>query len=160
MYIKRFKELTDSELDMLIDIHFNHWHQFNPKMVKENTIYKFKELYIKDKMPFGIALINDDDNIVGFCTFKKENLEKYQEYTPWISDVMILEKYRHKGYGRILIKEAENILKSLGYKEAYLWTDQAPEFYKKLGFTYKQKVLKDEGGYGELFYKKLTDNMQ
>lgn len=155
MKIKKFSQLTESELNHLIDIHYNHWVKFNPKMQKENTIYKFSELYTKDELPFGIALIDDLDNIVGFCVFKIENLKKYPEIYPWLSDVMILESYRGKGYGRLLLKYGEEILKDLGYKTIYVWTDQAPDFYKKLGFIYKQEVEKNEGGFGKLFYKEI-----
>ena len=101
MKIKKFKELTIDELNNIIDIHYNHWVKFNSKMIKENTIYKFTNLYTTDRLPFGIVLIDDLDNIVGFCVFKIENLKKYPEIFPWISDVMIFENYRGRGYGKI-----------------------------------------------------------
>ena len=155
MIIKKFKELTKDELNKIIDIHYNHWIKYNPKMEKEKTIYKFTKLYTKDKLPFGIALINNDNNIVGFCVFKKENLKKYPEFYPWLSDVIILKEYRGKGYGKMLLQYGENLLKELGYNIIYVWTDQAPNFYKKLGFSYKQEVEKNEGGTGQLFYKNI-----
>lgn len=155
MKIKKFSELTDNELNYIIDTHFNHWIKFNPKMIKENTIYKFTKLYTTDELPFGIALIDDWDNMVGFCVFKIENLKKYPEIFPWLSDVMIFENYRGRGYGKILLQYGEKILKELGYDTIYVWTDQAPDFYKKLGFTYKQEVEKNEGGYGQLFIKNI-----
>ena len=155
MKIKKFSELTENELNYIIDAHFNHWIKFNPKMIKENIIYKFTKLYTTDELPFGIALVDDLDNIVGFCVFKIENLKKYPEIFPWLSDVMIFEKYRGKGYGKILLQYGEKILKELGYDTIYVWTDQAPDFYKKLGFTYKQEVEKNEGGYGQLFIKNI-----
>lgn len=155
MIIKKFKELTKDELNKIIDIHYNHWIKYNPKMEKEKTIYKFTKLYTKDKLPFGIALINNDNNIVGFCVFKIENLKKYPEFYPWLSDVMILKEYRGKGYGKMLLQYGENLLKELGYNIIYVWTDQAPNFYKKLGFSYKQEVEKNEGGTGQLFYKNI-----
>lgn len=155
MKIKKFKELTIDELNNIIDIHYNHWVKFNPKMIKENTIYKFTNLYTTDRLPFGIALIDDLDNIVGFCVFKIENLKKYPEIFPWLSDVMIFENYRGKGYGKVLLQYGEKILKEFGYNIIYVWTDQAPDFYKKLGFTYKQEVEKNEGGFGQLFYKNI-----
>lgn len=123
-------------------------------MVKENTIYKFKELYTKEELPFGVALL-DEDYVVGFCVFKIENLKKYPDIFPWLSDVMILEEFRGQGYGKLLLSYGEKILEELGYKTIYVWTDQAPDFYKKLGFEYKQKVEKNEGGFGKLFYKKI-----
>lgn len=155
MKIKRFSELDKKDLQMLIDRHYNHWVKFNPKMVRENTEYKFNELYIKDELPFGITLLDDSENIVGFCVFKIENLKKYPEIYPWLSDVMIFPEYRGKGYGRKLICLGEEVLLKLGYKKIYVWTDQAPDFYEKLGFKYLQQVEKNEGGYGELFYKEL-----
>ena len=124
-------------------------------MIKENTIYKFTKLYTTDELPFGIALIDDSDNIVGFCVFKIENLKKYPEIFPWLSDVMIFKKYRRKGYGKVLLQYGEKILKEYGYNTIYVWTDQAPDFYKKLGFIYKQEVEKNEGGFGQLFYKNI-----
>ena len=155
MKVKKFNQLAEEELNYIIDIHYNHWVKFNPKMVKENTIYKFTKLYTRDELPFGIALIDDKDNIVGFCVFKIENLKKYPEIFPWLSDVMIFEKYRGKGYGKVLLQYGEKILKEFGYNTIYVWTDQVPDFYKKLGFTYKQEVEKNEGGFGQLFYKKI-----
>jgi N-acetylglutamate synthase-like GNAT family acetyltransferase len=42
--------------------------------------------------------------------------------------------------------------KKLGYDKAYLWTDKAPKFYEKIGFTYVKDVLKnDKTGYGRLY---------
>lgn len=155
MKIKKFKELSIDELNYIINIHYNHWVQFNPKMVKDSTVFKFSKIYTGDELPFGIALIDDENNIVGFCVFKIENLKKYPEIYPWLSDVMIIEKYRGKGYGKLLLNYGENILKKLGFDTIYVWTDQAPNFYKKLGFKYKQKVEKNEGGLGDLYYKHI-----
>lgn len=156
MKIKRFSQLSSEELNYIIDVHYNHWVRFNPKMIKENTINKFSNIYTTNELPFGVALLDDSNKIIGFCVYKIENLKKYPEISPWISDVMIFEKYRGKGYGKILIKESEKILKELGYETIYVWTDQVPEFYKKLGFIFVQEVEKNEGGYGLLFYKNLN----
>ncbi|MBQ8749590.1 MAG: GNAT family N-acetyltransferase [Clostridia bacterium] len=154
MKVKKFSELNDEQLEYIIDLHFNHWVKFNPKMEKVNTEYKFKKLYTKDTLPFGIVL-EDNDKIVGFCVFKIENLKKYPEYYPWFSDVMILEEFRGKGFGRKLLEYGAKILKDLGYTKIYVWTDQAPDFYKKIGFTYLKQIEKNEGGTGELFYKEI-----
>ena len=155
MKIKKFRDLSKEQLQFIIDIHYNYWIKYNPQMVKKNSIYKFTKLYTQNQLPFGIALIDDDENIVGFCVFKIENLKKYPEIFPWISDVMIIERYRGKGYGKLMLSYGEQILKQLGYKKIYVWTDQVPGFYKKLGFIYKQRIEKNEGGDGELFYKEL-----
>lgn len=154
MEIKKFKELSNDELKSIIKRHFNHWSRFNSLMSIENTEYKFSTLYTTDNLPIGLALV-DNEEIIGFCVIKKENLKKYPDIFPWLSDVMIFEEYRGYGYGKILIEEAEKFVKNFGFDTIYVWTDQVPEFYEKMGYTYKQKVEKNEGGEGLLFYKNI-----
>lgn len=159
MTVKKFSELTEEELDKIIDKHFSHWSQYSELMTLENTTYKFKELYAKNKdIPYGIALVDKDD-IIGFCILKVEDLKLYPEYNPWISDVMIFDKYRGKGNGVKLINAAKDELNKLNYTKAYLWTDKAPAFYEKQGFKYIKEVLKnDKSGYGRLYSIDIKEN--
>lgn len=150
MLIKRFSELDKDTLDKIINKHFNHWSQYSSKMQIDLTREKFLGYASDDVIPFGIAMF-DKDNLIGFLVFKETCLEKYPQYTPWISDVMIFDEYRGLGYGRMLISEAKVVLKDMGFNKAYLWTDKAPGFYKKIGFKYEHIVEKNEGGEGELF---------
>jgi len=151
MKIKKFTELNERDLDLIIDKHFNHWVKFSPTMVLEHTIHKFKNLYANnDEMPFGIAMF-ENDNLIGFCVLQKERLDKYPHFSPWITSMLIFEEFRGKGNGKKMVEEALKFLSTLGYKKAYLWTDQTPDFYKKLGFSFVQIVEKNEGGTAELF---------
>lgn len=155
MIFKKFNELTKDELEKIINKHYNHWSQYSPTMNYENTKNKFENIYAKnDTIPFGIAMF-EDDILIGFLVFKDHCLEKYLEYTPWISDVMIFDEYRSQGYGTKMVNEALRVLNSLGYSKAYLWTDKAPKFYEKIGFTYEHEVEKNEGGIGKLYSKKI-----
>lgn len=151
----KFKDITKEELERIINKHYTHWKQFNPVLDLEETINKFKNQFTKEEgLPIGFACYNDNI-LVGFCTLQKNNLKKYPEICPWICSVMIFEEYRHQGYGTKMLQEIAKKAKELGYNKVYLWTDQAPEFYKKIGYTYLQQVEKNEGGYGELFYKEV-----
>jgi len=155
MEIKKFCNIDSKTLDIIINKHFSHWSKFNPMMDLNNTVNKFKNIYaVNSEVPFGIAMF-DNNILIGFCVFKKDNLKKHTEFSPWIDDVMIFDEFRGKGYGKKLIEKALEILCSLGYKKVYLWTDQAPEFYKKIGFQFLQIVEKNEGGFGELYYKEI-----
>ena len=153
MFFKNFSELTSDELEKIINKHYNHWSKFSPTMDYKNTKDKFENIYTKnDAIPFGIAMF-DDDNLIGFLVIKEHCLEKYLEYTPWISDLMIFDEYRKKGYGKKMIDNALEVLKKLGYEKVYLWTDKAPVFYEKIGFTYEHEIEKNEGGTGQLYSK-------
>ena len=121
----------------------------------EDTVYNFKNIYVDDKeLPIGYAFY-DDNKLIGFCTLKKE-LSKYNQYYPWICSVMIFDEYRRREYGSKMIELISNEAQSLGYNTVYLWTNQAPEFYEKIGFSFLQLVEKDDGSYGRMYYKKLV----
>lgn len=155
MIFKKFSELGQSELEKIINKHYTHWKQYSPTMDFETTKNKFENIYAKGEgVPSGIAMM-ENEQIIGFLVFKPHCLEKYPQYTPWISDVMIFDDYRLQGYGTKLIDEALRRLKELGYSKAYLWTDKAPEFYEKIGFTYEGQVEKNEGGFGRLYSKEI-----
>lgn len=155
MILKKFNELTKEELEKIINKHYNHWSKYSPTMNYENTKNKFENIYAKnDTIPFGMAMF-ENSNLIGFFVFKDHCLEKYLDYTPWISDVMIYDEYRNKGYGTKMIEAALVTLRKLGYKKVYLWTDKAPIFYEKIGFTYEHEVEKNEGGTGRLYSKKI-----
>ena len=57
MQIKKFSQLTVNELNYIIDIHYNYWVNFNPKMIKDNTIYK--------SLVLSTISVEVDDNLRG-----------------------------------------------------------------------------------------------
>jgi len=70
----------------------------------------------------------------------------------------IKEEFRGQGYGRQLLKLAEDEARALGAKRAYLdtFSFQAPDFYKKFGYEIFGE-LKDfpEGHQRHYFTKEL-----
>lgn len=149
--IKKLNELTEEQLDKIIDKHFSHWSQFSPVMTFKGTTHKFKNVYTSNELPYGIAMMKNEE-IIGFCILKDFDLKNYPDITPNICDIMIFDEYRNQGYGTLLVDYAKKELKKLGYNKAFLWTDKAPKFYEKLGFTYVKDVLKnDKTGYGRLY---------
>ncbi len=151
MELKKFKDLNETQLNQIIDKHFHHWSQYSPLMKYDDTVNKIKNIYTSDILPYGIAII-DDNHIIGFCMLKDFDLIEYPDITPNICNIMIFDQYRGQGYGTKLVEYAKLELKKLGYDKAYLWTDKAPKFYEKIGFTYEKDVLKnDKTGYGRLY---------
>ena len=151
----KFNKLKEKDLDKIIDKHYSHWKQFNDKLDLTEIVNNFKNIYTNEEiLPIGYACF-DDDKLVGFCTLRKDNLKKHTDIFPWICSVMIFDEERHKGYGTKMIGLVSEEAKKLGYDKVYLWTDKAPDFYKKIGFTYVMQVEKNEGGFGELYYKEI-----
>ncbi len=153
MITRLFADISEQDLMKIVDEHYAHWSYYNPHMVKSVSFSKFKNLYSGRKLPLGIALY-EGMNIVGFCVLKEKNIKGRSE-GPWITDALILEKYRRKYYGTKLVEAAINKLRELGYHEVYVWTDQASLFCRKLGFEYVGTTIKDQSGEGEIYTKKI-----
>jgi GNAT superfamily N-acetyltransferase len=79
-----------------------------------------------------------DHTIIGFCSYAIVNNLWQEGYISYIYAMVIDEKYRGKGYGSMLIKEAISNSKQQGLKRVELDSgfqrERAHQFYEKLGF--------------------------
>ena len=155
MKINLFTELTEEQVKFIAESNYQYWKKFNPTLdYNESTGNILAMKNNADKLPIGIALI-DEDKIVGFCTLRENRLVNHLDINPWLCNVMIFEGFQGKGYAKAMLDFACEKFKMLGYSKIYVWTDQVPEFYKKLNWTYEGKVTKNEGGEGLLFSKEI-----
>lgn len=155
MEIKYFSDLTEEQVRFIAETNFNYWKKYNPILNYEESTGNIIAMRNNvKKLPIGIALLDKED-IIGFCTLRENRLKKHLDINPWVCNVMIFEKYQGKGYAKIMLDYACKNFKEFGYAKVYSWTDQTPEFYKKLGWKYEGKVTKNEGGEGLLFSKEL-----
>ena len=155
MNIKFFSELTEEQVKFIAETNYKYWKKYNPALDYNestgNIIAMRKNVNV---LPIGIALM-DNDKIIGFCTLRENRLKNHLNINPWLCNVMIFEKFRGKGYAKIMLDFACEKFKIFGYNKVYCWTDQTPDFYKKLGWQYEGKITKNEGGEGSLFSKKI-----
>lgn len=155
MEIKFFSELSDEQVKFIAETNYNYWKKFNPALdYNESTGNMIKMKNNIDELPVGIALLDKGD-IAGFCTLRKDRLKNHLDKNPWLCNLMIFDKYRGKGYAKIMVDTVCEKFKTIGYAKVYAWTDQAPDFYKKLEWKYEGKIQKNEGGEGLLFSKEL-----
>ena len=154
--IKYFCELDKSILGSIVDMHFNYWVKFNPALNKAKVEREFREEYAvsRDRIPLGIAIFKGG-KIAAFCRLRAVNLKCCPNLAPWISGLYVSPEFRGQGFGKIIVEKICKIAKDLGTKVIYVWTDQAPEFYTKLGFRFMCNVEKNEGGTAMLFCKDL-----
>lgn len=155
MEIKIFTELTEEQVKAIAEENYQYWKKVNPKLEHDQSTGNIIAMKNNFKnLPIGIALVEKDE-IIGFCTLRENRLEKHLDINPWLCNVMIFEKYRGKGYAKAMINFACEKFKNFGYKKIYVWTDQVPDFYIKLGWKSEGKVTKNEGGEALLFSKEI-----
>ncbi len=80
---------------------------------------------------FALVLLNENKEEIGV-------LKAYTAFSEiYIDDIWVHSKHRGKGYGKKLMTHLENHFENKGFNNINLVTSQfqAPEFYKKCGYT-------------------------
>jgi ribosomal protein S18 acetylase RimI-like enzyme len=106
------------------------------KNIKKDYEEPLLEDWMEEESEGGCQIfgIEDDGNIVGWLTIGKESWSDRLR----IFELLIIEEYRDKGYGKLLVQKAEEVAKEKGCYCVILETQtdnyNAIEFYKKCGF--------------------------
>lgn len=113
---------------------------------KQKSYAEIKKEYLNNltnALPkIRIMIIND--TLIGFYELnEKDNIET-EDYTPYLANVYIREEYRKQGYSTILINDAINYSKELGYKDLYLHS-RIKNYYEKYGFKFLKEVKTELG---------------
>lgn len=86
---------------------------------------------------YGVFL---DGEIIGLYQFTNEDLFARPDLYPWLANVYIHERYRGKGYGKMLMESIPvNAPKSLGFDEVYLYTEHVG-LYEKFGWQFVSEI--------------------
>ena len=118
----------------------------------ENKLSTFDETYITYKMDGNIQIgIEEDGKLVAgldACITAFKIL--------YVSTVYVDERYRRKGYGKLLIEEMENRASEMGINtirlDTFSW--QGKEFYEALNYEVVGSYENNIDGYAEYFFLK------
>ena len=102
----------------------------------EQTIKRFEDDLGQGKS--SIAVIEDDDRVVGFCKINVDGTAGTLEY------LIVLGEERGKGYGAALMGWALDSFRKLQVKQVevkVVYGNEAMGLYKKFGFKEKSVVL-------------------
>ncbi len=107
---------------------------------------------------FSLVLNNEQNETIGV-------LNAYTAFSEiYIDDMWVDSKHRRQGLGKKLIETLENHFQGKGFNNINLCTSQfnAPEFYKKCGFTaeFTRKNLKNPKLSKTFFVKYFDDEIQ
>lgn len=112
----------------------------------ENIIfpeYNAKNNYLgsleKDsKTKFYLAYDNNECIGITGIYYYKNDLEN-----AWVAFFGLLEEFRYKGYGKVLLQLTEDLMRDMGFKYSRLFTDRlnndlAISFYKRNGYVFEK----------------------
>lgn len=72
---------------------------------------------------------------VGFASLTQNNLPERTDLSPWLTSLLIAPEARKMGVGQALVAECISYAEKSGYKRFFLHTTEAPDFYRRLGWT-------------------------
>lgn len=90
-----------------------------------------------DKVVGEIGWYKDDGRISGEAMGMKFPREKN---IYWISYFSVDSSYRNMGIGLQLLEHLEQVVRELGGKQMWVYTDKANRFYEKNGYEFVQKI--------------------
>ena len=119
---KYFNEVLDLVYKEWGNNNFDFWHSWMNNSMFENDI----------PMTF---LVFCDNEFVGTFSLWRCDLQSRQDLFPWLGGIVVKEDWRRKGIGLFMQMKAKEILKILGYRRAYLFTEMTG-YYEKTGWCF------------------------
>ena len=124
--------------------------KFLYKLIRENKI----EEVLGEKSKVIVLL--DNDNVVSFATYAKNDCIKADDLFPWIGFVYTDEKYRGKRYSQKVINYIIEKARNDGYAKVYLATTHNG-FYEKYGFVYLEDRVDIYNEIDRIYYFDLLE---
>lgn len=130
-------------IDEYIELCSLEWGEKKTKSEMQEYIKRKKNRILDgDKYISILGLINENE-LVGFISLFKTDGDYRTDLSPWYATMYVKEKYRNKGYSKILNNAILKKAKELGYKKVYLKTD-LNNYYEKFGARYIENLSNGE----------------
>ena len=100
----------------------------------------------------AFALLDDRENVVGFCTFLKTDYDPENRNSPWISTIFVDEQVRGRHLSGLLIEAATAYARTCGFTRVY---SDLTGFYEKYGFEPIDYLVNYSGDTDQIFAKDI-----
>ena len=135
--MKNFWQVRRARAEDVKTIHFF----LDQLETKKNNIKIFTEIYLYNIIQTHVIYLvaESDSEVIGFISCHEQLLLHHVGYVFEIQEFFVLDTYRSKGIGAILLAELENILKQKEIVSFEVTAQnkrlQTHQFYLKNGFT-------------------------
>lgn len=109
----------------------------------------FSNTYAKQ---FPITLIALEENeCIGTVSVFENDLAERELYKPWLASLYTEPEHKGKGVGQKLINLTIRAVKDLGFKDLYLRTEDASEYYLARGWKLVESIFDESGRKIDIF---------
>lgn len=113
-------------------------------MLRENRFADWEALFVT----------TENNHIIGYCSFLKEDYYPENRYSPWISSIFVDEGSRGKKVSHKMIKTAIEYAKEHGFAKVYIPSDMKG-FYEKCGFKPIDRLKSYGGDMDTIFMREI-----
>ena len=129
----------------------------------EDRTKKWKEIILADQPNWeGIVAVLDDE-VVGWTTYGKSRDENAAENTGELWAIYVHPKFLGKGAGSLMMKEALESLKKMGFRKATLWVlttnSKSRKWYESKGWHLSGKTKIEKRAENELHETQYQINL-
>jgi len=145
------EEETNAHLtiDPLLD-HLEHipevacwiWKEWQ-QLIPHEDASSFNNAFRKRLRPSGVGTTVAafwDGNLAGAASLLAEDLPTRPDLTPWLAEVYVPPRFRHRGVGRRLVFRIMEEAAAIPVSRLYLYTPDRETFYTHLGWTLLERV--------------------
>ena len=122
----------------LADLHFAEWSYLNPGETLEGKAEYLKSNCGRNGVPSFVIAV-EGTVLMGSASLIAHDMDDRPDLTPWLADVYVKSKFRRQGVATALIRRIEAEAKSAGIARLFLYTPDAAELYRHLGWTIFEK---------------------
>jgi len=101
-----------------------------------------------------IFVATENDEIIWFCTFTKEDWISNCDYSPFVWFMFVDENYRWKRLSEQMINEVEKYAKTLNFEKLYIVSDHK-WLYEKYWFEKCDEKVDELGRVETVFFRKI-----
>jgi GNAT superfamily N-acetyltransferase len=116
------------------------WGALNPDASYESRIADLGLRTKKTELPLTIVA-SENHKLLGTYSLDLEDMHTRSDLSPWLASVYVNPKFRKKGIGTLLVKDAIIRAKDLGIRKMYLFTPDQAAWYEKMGWKEMEKTV-------------------
>ena len=93
----------------------------------------------RDALPLTLVAV-EGDTVVGTIALRHDSITTHRHLGPWLAALHVLQPFRGRGIGTLLIRHAEREAARLGYTTLYAGSGRAASLFTRLGWQAIERV--------------------
>ena len=136
---QQVRKEDETLIKMIAEWYFSEWN-----IPTETTLQRLST-FSTDSIPFQSMMSINNVPIATGGVYDHVGLldrePRFKIHSPWLALVYTKVEYRNQGYGALLCDYIENVSRTSGLKEFFLFTHTAETLYKRLGWQQIERIV-------------------